>query len=208
MSRRVDLASLGVIVLSLTVSTTAVHAEVVELRNGQRIEGKLQQATSAGVFIEVGGRALTFPADQVRAIYYDQAPAVSLRSTSRTASEGVAALQAIRTKLSDGVSSKEYRALLDDLKVKTDAVRADGAVPPKVRSAVDRALGYYETAASVWDESLRRRSALIDEAVLTRLRSDRCSSLQALGSQDRGAVLQALWLCAGDAVDDAASAVK
>src|SRR5215813_11197612 len=138
MSRRVDPASLGVIVLSLTVSTTALHAEVVELRNGQRIEGKLQQATSAGVFIEVGGRALTFPADQVRAIYYDQAPAVSLRSTSRTASEGVAALQAIRIKLGDGVSSKEYRALLDDLKVKTDAVRADGAVPPKVRSAVDR----------------------------------------------------------------------
>ena len=81
-------------------------------------------------------------------------------------------------------------------------------MPTTVRNAVERAFGYYETAASVWDESLRRRSALIDEAVMTRLRSDQCSSLQALRSQERGTVLQALWLCAGDAVDDAATAVK
>jgi hypothetical protein len=45
-------------------------AEVIELTGGQWVEGRLREATAAGVVVEVGGQTITFPPDRVLAIYF------------------------------------------------------------------------------------------------------------------------------------------
>jgi hypothetical protein len=187
---------------------SAATAEVVELRDGRRFEGKLQQATQMGVLIEVGGQALTFSADQVRAIYYDLAPVVSLKADPSPSRTGLAALQAFRKKLGEGLTSREYSTLLADVTLKIEAVRRDDTVPEPVRATLEKALGYYNSAASVWEGSLRNRSSVIDETTIARLLNDRCPELRALRNRERGVVLQKMWLCAGDALDDAERLVK
>jgi hypothetical protein len=187
---------------------SAAAAEVVELRDGRRFEGKLQQATQMGVLIEVGGQALTFSADQVRAIYYDQAPVLSGKADPSPGQTGLAALQAFRKKLGEGVTSREYSALLADVTLKMEAVRRDDRVPAPVKDVLEKALGYYNSASSVWEGSLRNRSSVIDEATIARLLNDRCPELRAVRDRERGVVLQKMWLCAGDALDDAERLVR
>lgn len=199
----------GLLVALLIASLgSAAAKEVVELRDGRRFEGKLQQATQMGVLIEVGGQALTFSADQVRAIYYDQAPVVSLKTDPSPGQTGLAALQAFRRKLGEGMTSREYSTLLADVTLNMEAVRRDERVPAPVKDVLEKALGYYNSASSVWEGSLRNRSSVIDEATISRLLNDRCPELRALRDRERGVVLQKMWLCAGDALDDAERLVR
>jgi hypothetical protein len=63
------LALSAAIVLAL-VWPRAASPEVVELSGGEWVEGKLREATPAGVVVEVGGQTVTFPPDRVLAIYF------------------------------------------------------------------------------------------------------------------------------------------
>ena len=60
---------------SLIAVAVPVYADVVELKNGQRIEGTLRQATPASVSIDVGGQTMSIEGTRVRAIYFGSAPA-------------------------------------------------------------------------------------------------------------------------------------
>lgn len=59
----------GVASLVLFLASSS-WAEVVELKNGQRIEGKLSAATSDHVFIDVGGQMRAIKTEMVRAVYF------------------------------------------------------------------------------------------------------------------------------------------
>jgi len=48
----------------------SLRADVVELKNGQRVDGILKLADQSAVTIEVGGQAVTFKTEQVKAIYF------------------------------------------------------------------------------------------------------------------------------------------
>ena len=195
----------GILVAAFAAATAA---EVVELRDGRRIEGRLRQATSTAVTIDTGGQLLTFPADQVRAVYYDQTPVVSLKAGPNAAREGLAALQALRSTLSGGVNYREYGTRLNEVRPKIERLGRDGTVPPHVQHALEKALSYYATAASAWESSVRNRAGLVDDAAMATLQKDRCPELQALRSRERGSVLSAVWICAGDAIDEAEKLVK
>ena len=54
---------------------TAGSVDVVELVTGHRIEGTVRQAGVDGVVIEVGGQAIRFEKDRVRAVRFGVAPA-------------------------------------------------------------------------------------------------------------------------------------
>ena len=69
-----------VLVLGLAVAKS--QADVVELNNGQRVEGAFKQATPLGVVIEVGGQTIRFDVAKVRAIYLG-APPASAAPTAR-----------------------------------------------------------------------------------------------------------------------------
>jgi len=59
----------GVVLLVLAL-VPSCWAEVVELKNGQRIEGKLSAATSDHIFIDVDGKMRAIKTETVRAVYF------------------------------------------------------------------------------------------------------------------------------------------
>jgi hypothetical protein len=67
MARRLAFSAL--IVLALVWPRPA-PAEVVELKGGEWVEGRLKEVSPAGVVVEVGGQTVTFPLDRVRTIYF------------------------------------------------------------------------------------------------------------------------------------------
>jgi hypothetical protein len=66
------LTCLALIVLAMAWPRL-VAAEVIELSGGEWVEGKLREATPAGVVVEVGGQTITFPPGRVQAIYFRSA---------------------------------------------------------------------------------------------------------------------------------------
>ncbi len=58
----------------LLLMALVASAHVVELKNGQRIEGNLKVATSDRIVVEVGGQDIILQADRVRAIYFGAGP--------------------------------------------------------------------------------------------------------------------------------------
>ena len=61
--------------LVLVLAASPARADVVELKDGRRVEGTFRGASPAIVAIEVGGRTTTFPFEEVRALYFGSAPA-------------------------------------------------------------------------------------------------------------------------------------
>src|SRR5205814_7701010 len=59
---------------SLTVPLGA-HADVIELTNGERIVGKIKDATPTGVVIQVRGKDVRIPQARVRSIAFEAEPA-------------------------------------------------------------------------------------------------------------------------------------
>jgi hypothetical protein len=69
------------VILGFALVPATSLADVIELKTGQRIEGMLEQATSAVVIIKVDGRRTTFRTEQVQAIYFGAAPVPSVKTT-------------------------------------------------------------------------------------------------------------------------------
>lgn len=65
----------SVLALVLVLVAGPAHADVVELKDGRRVEGTFRGASPAIVAVEVGGRTMTFPFEEVRALYFGSAPA-------------------------------------------------------------------------------------------------------------------------------------
>jgi hypothetical protein len=64
-----------------SISVPPVWADVVELRNGQRVEGTFQGADDRAVRIEVGGHIMTFAPAEVRTIYYGRSSIVQIEAS-------------------------------------------------------------------------------------------------------------------------------
>jgi hypothetical protein len=63
----------GVLAILMTVAAPAC-ADVVELKDGRRLEGTFKGASPAVVAIDVGGRTVVIDAQEVRALYFGPAP--------------------------------------------------------------------------------------------------------------------------------------
>jgi hypothetical protein len=66
--------ALGVVVCLILSLGGGASADVLELKDGRRIEGKLKGASPAVVAIDVAGRTVVFEFSQVRALYFGDAP--------------------------------------------------------------------------------------------------------------------------------------
>jgi len=144
------------IIISIVLLTCPARAEIVELRNGQRVEGALKRATSDSVIIEVGQQTVTFKAAEVRAIYYGSAPQALTRKGDQdaTAADALRSLKALRSVVELGVTYTDYGSRLADTKIKADEylARAPGnATTDAIRSA----LANYEFAYNIWAHIVR-----------------------------------------------------
>lgn len=158
---------LGALVL-LSSITSVAHADVVELKTGQRVEGTLKQATPASVSVEVGGQTITFEGEKVRAIYFGAAPSTSAAPSSLVPSrEAIKALRGLQSVTSSGVTYREYGPRLQDTKIAVDQYLqsdTDQVARPPIQSSMN----YYVLASRAWALHLQRGPSELQLAALGR----------------------------------------
>ncbi len=136
------------IVIALLVAPPA-FADVIELKTGQRVEGTLKTATPASVTVEVGGQAITFEGDKVRAIYFGAAPVSGGVQSVTPAREAITALRGLESATSARVSYRDYGPRLQDTKIVVDRYvqsRAEPEAQPTIQAAMD----FYLLASRAW----------------------------------------------------------
>ncbi len=135
--------------LTFLLLASCSFADVLELKNGERLEGTFKQADSAGgVLIEVGGQPIMMPMAKVRALYFGAAPKAEAPKPS-AAREALDALKALNSVTTVGVAYREYASRVLDAKVQVDRylrVNDESAAKP----AISVAMRYYEVASQVW----------------------------------------------------------
>jgi len=217
---------LALALLSLT-ATASAWADVVELKTGQRIEGTFKQATPAGVVIEVGGQAIRFDPEKVRAIYFGPAPPAQVSpAASGSLERGKRALDAVRAVQSAtraGVNYRDYSARVLDAKVSVDREFAgwDEPADQPVREKIAGAMELYLTVSAAWNAKLMRQfpASVYDATDRTLELCPTWASLKremvrkdpSLASYERRIMdidFKFLWSCASDKIAEAERALK
>jgi hypothetical protein len=136
--------------LILLTSRTAI-ADVIELTNGQRVEGSLSQVLDGKVTIEIGGQAITFEQQKVRAIYFGSS-APTTTQTPSLAREAIQALKAVQSITTSGVNYQQYAPRVLDAKIVTDRyLQSPESGDQDTRTAVAGAMRFYEFVARAWN---------------------------------------------------------
>ena len=147
-------SALLLLVVVSCVPLSAVAADVVELKTGERVEGALRQATPTSVSIEIGGQVVTFDVAKVRAIYFGVGPALSGSPSSIGTQAAIDALKAVSSVLGAGVTYRDYAARVLEAKVAVD--RALPAVTvDELRKALGLASQFYVIVSSAWNAELQ-----------------------------------------------------
>ena len=142
------------------MSVPLVSADVVELRNGQRVEGTFKGADDSAVRIEVDGRIVTFAPAEVRAIYYGPAPAPTaatpLPAQFPERDEAIGALAMLRSVAHGGVTYQEYAPRVGQAQIAVDRYlqAEDGA--PAVKGAIVDSFHFYALAGTAWNAGRSR----------------------------------------------------
>jgi hypothetical protein len=154
-----------------SISVSQVWADVVELRDGQRVEGIFKGADDSAVRIEVDGRIVTFAPAEVRAIYYGPAPAPPLPELG----EAIGGLAMLRSVARTGVTYQEYAPRLSEAQVAVDRYlqAEDGAVT--IKGAIADSFHFYALAGTAWNAGLSRGNYA---AVGTDSALNRCEAAQ------------------------------
>lgn len=134
------------------------RADTVELKTGEKIEGRFKQATDAGVVIEVGGQPITFGMDKVRAIYLGAAPAPVSQRAESVYSDAIDALKALQSVASSTITLRDYSTRVVDARVRVDRdlSRGGGAPAPEIRAA----MRFYELASELWSTAVTAHDIL------------------------------------------------
>jgi hypothetical protein len=198
-------------------------AAVVELTDGQRLEGTFKHATSESVTLEIAGNALVVDLKNVRAIYF--APAATPATTRDPAfTEPLRALKAVNSATTVGVSHHQYGPRVQEAKIALDRYLGTPISGDEgIRAALREAMEYHIAANMTWDARLRGRDGRthsVFERLAPTLRPlvDRCSELKqalqqvkvtesssdySLGYTASVVGMQALWQCASRRVNEA-----
>jgi hypothetical protein len=221
---------LVVALVLLVLSRHCASADVVELTSGERVEGALKEATSAGVEIEVADQSIRFEANKVRAIYFGSparppapAPAtsgVSVQPPTKPASPAAGALQllqSLRSAVAGGMTLSEYEGRVNNTAPLVQLYLAGASAPPGARDIRD-AMRYYVLAEWAWsNQGTTSRTVWLkkDEALA------RCPAYQefARDMQSKGeayyaermksyiaiadGVIRVLWSCADEKIAEA-----
>ena len=149
------------------VSTPLIaRADVVELMNGERIAGKVTQATATVVVIQVRERTRRIRQDRVRSITFEPEPRVapakvepapapepattalvpSPRPLPAPIATALTALDVLQVATADTLEPADYAARVDEARAKIEQALAEAPDAPDFRSAIDAAVDYHAFA--------------------------------------------------------------
>ena len=213
----------GTLVIACAPGPAPSHADTVELRNGQRIEGSLREANATSVVIESGGRAVVFPRADVAAIYLDAPAAAPPGRPPVARHEILQALDVVRgLTRNPPVKQAAYTRAVADAKVALDRYLQEPGADSAFRALVSDAWALFAVASSAW-EAKTNHNANLSIAVGQDPVLDRCPGLTRALSRypaatDQGTALRrgvaveaeipTLWSCAAERVGDAERAVR
>jgi hypothetical protein len=147
-----------VAIVWLLLSPSTCWSDVVELKTGQRVEGTFRGANSDSVTIEVGGQAITFEREKVRAIYLGSAPTSQVIPSALD--EAMKALKGLQSVVSGGISYREYAPRVSDAKVIVDRyLNSAEASEQSIRQSVSDAMALYVVASTAWNGRVVRGGA-------------------------------------------------
>ena len=200
-------------------------ADIVELKNGQRVDGVLKQADQSTVMIEVGGQTITFRAEQVRAIYYGSAAAPPAAGTPL--SDALRGLKDLQSVVKGGVSFRDYGPRVANANIAVDRfLETPASGDEEARSALREAISFYQVAGTLWSMQAQGERVISVEAFGRKLPggaalSDKCPGTQLPGkgfitlsadALNRKELwvdpVSALWSCASERIVVAAKTIE
>ena len=135
--RRVWLA-MAILLGCMCVVSEAI-CDVVELKTGERIEGKIKETSETSVTIEIGGQTLRFDRGQVRSIHIGTQQLSSPQPSP--IHEVLSALKSLGSAVKGGVIYQDYARRVSDTKVLIDRlVEQMGSEDILVRNVLSRAM--------------------------------------------------------------------
>jgi ABC-type Fe3+-hydroxamate transport system substrate-binding protein len=138
-----------VLAVLLSLFALCLSAGTIELKTGERIEGKFIAATSTHAVIEVAGQSITIPLEKVRAIYFGAVPARTVAGPPPS-HEALDALKALQSVAQSGIAYREYATRVLDARVKVDQYLSSQADTTELRRAIRGAIMDYELAGNIW----------------------------------------------------------
>ena len=145
--------------LTVLAVASLARGEIVEMKDGTRVEGALKQVTPQTVTIDVAGQTVTFPTGKVRAIYFEAA-----RPTQSSGGGEADALRAVKNlgaATQAGVTYQDYSARVATANgVVAQFVESGGANPSAVGERVGEAMRFYVLATRAWSARLQRQGTL------------------------------------------------
>jgi hypothetical protein len=192
----------------------AAKGDIIELKSGEKIEGRFERAGPAGAVINVAGHARTVPLAAVRRISFGEEP--KRTALSPAARAALDAVRAIRSVVEAGVNLQQYSSRVLDAKVAVDRylASASGSANKEFRSAIVTALYRYQVVSRAWalsfqnsSEAYTRLAAIGDEAVHAPEMKDCLSEAESVSRLALGLAMgsdpQRIWACAASKVSEA-----
>ena len=205
--------------LAVLLVVTAAAADVVELKDGRRVEGTFKGASPAIVAIDVGGRTVTFEFEDVRALYFGPLeppapaslpasvpsavppptpgpPAPETPAPGPDARAALDALRALQGIVAAGVSYRDYAARVIDVRATVQTfVQNPASGDNGLKAAMNAAISLYALGAEAWNARLRNTGY---ESLAANAAAELCPALgkKMMEARDQG-VLKATALGTG-----------
>jgi uncharacterized protein with von Willebrand factor type A (vWA) domain len=123
--------------------------------------------------IEVGGQAVTFEQEKVRAIYFGPAPEQPAKTSDRD--DAIKALKALQSVATGGTDYRNYAPRVSDAKIAVDRyLSSETPDPQEAKAAIQKSMGFYSLASAAWNSKISRSNY---EAVSSNPLLDECPPL-------------------------------
>lgn len=134
----------------------SAYADVLELRNGQKLEGQYAGGSKGEVRFEVGSQTLKFPIAEISMISLG---AADQKAFERAAKEVLLQLKALDSVVDGGVTYRDYVKRVSDTKIKVDQFLEEQKPSPipEFNNNIADALQYYVTASHMWEAKVAPR---------------------------------------------------
>jgi len=175
-------------------------ADVLELKNGQKVEGQFAGGTREEIHFQVGSQTLRYPIAEVARITMGSQSQEDYRKAAREALRQVKALASV---VEGGTTYRDYGPRVSDAKIKVDQFLDEfkSSALPMFNAHIADALGFYIAASSAWNARISRSGY---EGLARNSFAQKCAPLQQLVIQGRAGGLGGL---SQDAIDGIAVAV-
>jgi len=197
------------------VWSSSVLAEVLELRNGQKIEGQFAGGSRDELHFQVGSQTLKFPVGEVARITFGTA---AQEAFSKAAKEALRQIKALASVVEGGITYRDYAPRVSDAKIRVDQFLDEykSSPVPAFNAYISHALGFYVAASSAWNVQISRRGY---EELRVNSYAGQCAAFLktvpnpfsglalSSGKEIAAAGPQPLWYCARESLNEAEKAL-